>query len=116
MTEYIERDKRMDIDTLQNWFIDSIDETTSPCSTVEHLKELLNDFIVIPIETPTADVRPERHGEWFFEAPNAIGHFPVKCSCCGTKIATTADPCSWKDEPNHIYCGNCGAKMDGKDV
>ncbi|MDE7195048.1 MAG: hypothetical protein K2O14_13955 [Oscillospiraceae bacterium] len=104
MAEYIERDKRMDIDTLQNWFIDSIDETTSPCWTVEHLKELLDDFIVIPRETPTADVRPERHGRWIEDEKYGI----VICSECGEEHA-------WEDY-RASYCEDCGAKMDGKDV
>lgn len=60
MAEYIDRSEEMDIDTLQNWYIDSINNTVPPCWTVEHLEELLKDFIVIPRETPVADVRPER--------------------------------------------------------
>lgn len=62
-------------------------------------------------DIPAADVRPERHGEWIFEAPNAIGFLPVRCSNCGIKIATTASPRDWINEPDHVYCGACGAKM-----
>lgn len=67
-------------------------------------------------DAPSVDVAPIRHGEWIFEAPNAIGFFPVKCSKCGIKIATTGDPCDWVNEPDHLYCGSCGAKMDGKET
>lgn len=44
---------------------------------------------------PTADVRPERHGEWF----------GTVCSACGESISFYYD-CD--------YCPCCGAKMDGK--
>lgn len=48
-------------------------------------------------EIPAADVRPERHGEWF----------GTVCSACGGST-------SWYYDCD--FCPNCGAKMDGKDV
>ncbi|MCM1055620.1 MAG: hypothetical protein NC394_08880 [Bacteroides sp.] len=67
-------------------------------------------------ECPSEDVRPEKHGKW---SDTMIGvedeisrfgdhsfkdfHFGFKCSVCGAVLNKTK------------YCGNCGAKMDGKD-
>ena len=54
--EYIERENAYDYETLEDWFINSVSNTDSPIWTKEHLKELINDFYVIPKDTPTADV------------------------------------------------------------
>ncbi|MCM1167225.1 MAG: hypothetical protein NC401_14555, partial [Ruminococcus sp.] len=92
-------------------YISSIDETRPPVWTEEHIEELLGDFLVIPKDTPTADVRPVVHGKWSdkmvtYRAPGDIPehgdfHFGYKCSACGAILNKTR------------YCGNCGAKMDG---
>lgn len=103
MAEYIERDKGMDIGTLEDWYINSIDTTVPPIWTIEHLEELLEDFIVIPKETPAADVRPERHGRW--EIDTNGGFRFVKCSECGKH------PRSNLEEP---FCPWCGAVMNEK--
>ena len=54
--EYIERENAYDYGTLEDWFINSVSDTDKPIWTKEHLKELINDFYVIPKDTPTADV------------------------------------------------------------
>lgn len=61
---------------------------------------------------PTADVRPERHGNWVKES-KMMGAFQRNlciCNICGC----------WYDEDGceeaFKYCPKCGAKMDGKDV
>lgn len=113
MAEYIERDEGMDIGTLEDWYINSIDITVPPIWTIEHLEELLEDFIVIPKETPSADVRPERHGRWvsWEEAGNFIpSPDRYECSIChdaAERLCNGFDLLS-------SYCPNCGAKMDGK--
>ncbi len=65
------------------------------------------DWIVSFIEgQATADVQEVKHGKW-----KVWGMFDdlVKCSCCG-----------YQDTRNHViyenlmYCGRCGAKMDGE--
>lgn len=38
----------VDLSYLEDWYINSIDETKEPVWTIEHLEELLNDFILIP--------------------------------------------------------------------
>lgn len=53
----------------------------------------IKDYIDV---APAADVRPERHGEWF----------GTVCTACGTSVSFYYD-CN--------YCPNCGAKMDRKD-
>ena len=54
----------------------------------------------------TADVVEVRHGEWvdtgILELDTIYGGW--KCSVCGDIVCGS--------KPN--YCGNCGAKMDGK--
>lgn len=56
--EYIEREAAYDMQTLYDWYISSVSEKDKPAWTVEHLKELLNDFYIIPKDTPTTNVIP----------------------------------------------------------
>ena len=55
MAEYIDIDKSYDTATLEDWYINSVTDD-APIWTEEHLEELLNDFYVIPKDTPAADV------------------------------------------------------------
>ena len=110
MAEYIEREK-IYADISRLLICKSTADLTN-CedgwtSAISKAMDVIKDVLA-------ADVRPERHGEWIFDKPNAIGYFPVKCSSkCGFKIAITGCPCDWINEPDHVYCGACGAKMDG---
>lgn len=61
----------------------------------------------------TSDTQEMKHGKWIYGTPNAIGFFPVQCSCCGIEIATTESPTEWRNNPYHSCCGACGAKMNG---
>ncbi len=65
-------------------------------------------------DEPAADVRPERHGEWEFGKFDGIG-YPVWCTACGIRFGRVTSPAAWLEYPEHQYCGNCGAKMDGKE-
>ena len=56
---YLSKDAAYDYATLSCWYQSSIDETHPPIWTDEHLDELLNDFYVIPNDTPVADVAPK---------------------------------------------------------
>lgn len=106
MAEYIERE------TL-------ISELSASCMPIDDREisglfdcdESIRDIIDA---IPAADVRPERHGYWsdkMIAVPqkNKVGYheddyaFGFQCSECGEILNKTA------------YCGNCGAKMDGKD-
>ena len=42
--------KRNELDEgyLSDWYISSVDETVNPVWTENHIKELVNDFVVIP--------------------------------------------------------------------
>lgn len=52
---------------------------------------------------PAADVEPVRHGSW------EVGYFHDRvCSCC-------THPDNDLDDYPHLYCPNCGAKMDKTD-
>lgn len=56
--EYISLDTAYNIDALEDWYISSVSQDNAPVWTEEHLEELLNDFYVIPKDTPTVDVVP----------------------------------------------------------
>lgn len=56
---YLSTDEAYEYNDLACWYQNSIDETQPPIWTDEHLEELLNDFYIIPKETPTADVVPK---------------------------------------------------------
>lgn len=105
MAEYIDKNESVDESYLQNWYIDSVDEAGTPHWTEEHIEELVKDFIVIPIETPSADVEPVKHGRWINE------NFYTRCSACGNM--TIYDKYSREVESD--YCPNCGAKMEGEE-
>ena len=59
--EYIDLETAYDMDTLEDWYINSVSDNGTPVWTEEHLEELLNDFYVIPKDTPAADVVPVVH-------------------------------------------------------
>lgn len=94
--EYIEREAAYDMDTLYDWYVSSVSENDNPVWTEEHLEELLNDFYVIPKDTPAAAVEPVKHGHWV----NHKHTEAVICSECKRVFI---------DETN--YCPNCGASM-----
>ena len=104
MDEYISKQDAVDAGYLSDWYIASVGNE-SPVWTDEHIDELLNDFIVIPKDTPAADVQPVKHGCWIWDsnAPHRE-HGAYKCSNCG---------CHSDFEEN--YCYDCGARMDLKD-
>ena len=87
MAEYIERDA----------LFDTLNKAGVPTDPT------VNYFIM---NAPTADVVEVRHGEWvdtgILELDTIYGGW--KCSVCGDIVCGS--------KPN--YCGNCGAKMDGK--
>ncbi len=103
MAEYIDKSAEVYSGYLTDWYINSVAEyddekLNEPRWTEKHIEELTNDFIVIPKDTPTADVAPVVHGRWVY------GEFDIPhCSECGNDVM-----------PNMIspYCPNCGAKMD----
>lgn len=60
MADFINLDAAYDIDSLTCWYISSVG-AESPVWTDKHIEELLNDFYVIPKNTPAADVVPVVH-------------------------------------------------------
>ena len=109
--EYIDLETAYDMDTLEDWYINSVSDNDTPVWTEEHLEELLNDFYVIPKDTPAADVTPVRHGHWVSEYD--CGYMTPHCSECG-ETALTKEETSY-DYVYSSYCPHCGAKMDGGD-
>ena len=105
--EYIDLETVYDMDTLEDWYINSVSDNDTPVWTEEHLEELLNDFYVIPKDTPAADVAPVRHGHWVSEYD--CGYMTPHCSECG-KTALTKEETSY-DYVYSNYCPRCGAKL-----
>ena len=60
MADFINLDTAYDSDSLTVWYISSVGSET-PVWTDKHIEELLNDFYVIPKDTPAADVVPVVH-------------------------------------------------------
>lgn len=50
---------------------------------------------------PTVNTAPLKHGRW-----KDNGNGTVSCSCCATWFQK-------EREPYMLYCGYCGARMDG---
>ena len=108
MADFINLDAAYDSDTLTDWYISSVG-SEPPVWTDEHIEELLNDFYVIPKDTPKADVEPVKHGHWvgyetksYKNSENGIAKKYYRCSSCRCFNAIRSN-----------YCPKCGAKMDG---
>ena len=110
MSEYLDKSEAVGEGYLQDWYISSVSEDDEPVWTEAHIEELANDFIVIPKDTPAADVTPVVHGHWTLERDPDDGNKPVcyHCSVCDSDGCHTSIRIAYK------YCPNCGAKMDGR--
>lgn len=105
---YVDIDKAVGLGYLSDWYQSSIDDTFAPIWTDEHLMELLNDFLVIPNDTPTADVKEVKRGRWIGEA--------LECSVCKRNISEIYDADSYMSsgiEDELTFCPFCGADMRG---
>ena len=98
MAKFVNLEAAYDQGTLTDWYISSVG-SEPPVWTDEHIEELLNDFYVIPKDTPAADVAPVVHGHWIICSD---GYYPY-CSVC---------KCEPKGREMTKFCPNCGAKMD----
>lgn len=63
MSEYIDKNEAVGEGYLADWYIHSVAEyddekLNEPRWTEKHIEELTQDFIVIPKDTPVADVAP----------------------------------------------------------
>lgn len=100
MAEYVSKEAAYDYGTLFDWYISSVSEDDTPVWTDEHIEELLKDFLVIPKDTPKADVEPVKHGHWIVIE---TGFDEIsECSLCG--YAT--------NKYGLNFCPDCGSKMD----
>lgn len=105
--KYLDSDTAYNAGTLSDWYISSVDDS-DPIWTDAHIDELVNDFYVIPKDTPTVDVAPVVHGYWFYHY-NGFNYIGI-CSNCGKQTAF----CKTLDGAPHGYphCPYCTAKMD----
>lgn len=58
MSEYLDKSEAVGEGYLQDWYISSVVGDVEPVWTEAHIEELAKDFIVIPKDTPAADVAP----------------------------------------------------------
>lgn len=95
MKEYIEREALMCVTEKSRRDNPHRDPNVKRIHDHEH-----RHFLGLVENQPTADVVEVRHGEWI----NGVTGYT--CSVCD------------KQEPTKrfLYCPNCGAKMDGKEV
>lgn len=111
MSEYISREAAVDAGYLSDWYISSVGDEP-PVWTDEHINELLNDFLVVPKDTPAADVQPVKHGRWiwmkYYRDCEGNLYSQYKCSCCDFGVGGV-----YSIEDLTHFCGNCGARMDG---
>lgn len=104
MAEYLSKEAAVGNGYLSDWYISSV-SSESPVWTDEHIDELLNDFIVIPKDTPAADAQSMIHSRWI---PMGDGTYNAYCENCGQERGSK----SW-NRNDFRYCFGCGAKMDG---
>lgn len=100
--KYLDSDTAYNAGTLSDWYISSVDDS-DPIWTDAHIDELVNDFYVIPKDTPVVDVAPVVHGHWKYEQDEGHSIYTGECSVCGYR--RRIDP----------FCGRCGAKMDERE-
>ena len=110
--EYIDLETAYNMDTLEDWYINSVSDNDTPVWTEEHLEELLNDTIRYfekrINKLDNYDVEPVRHGHWIEEYD--CGYITPHCSECG-ETALTKEETSY-DYVYSSYCPRCGAKLD----
>ncbi len=106
MAEYLEREKLLEILRYRGTqYAPKPFEGGFVSGWHEAIDEIESDVEDIP----AADVHPERHGRWsndmvsYMDDFNGDMHIGFQCSKCKAILNKTK------------YCGNCGAKMDGKD-
>lgn len=114
MAEYIEREEVLELMRSVSRDIEDVPENAFPKDYADGWEDGLETAADKVESLSAADVRPERHGRWSDKMIavkiNDIGshdddyRFGFRCSECGVVLNKTK------------YCGNCGAKMDGKDI
>lgn len=106
MSEYIDKSEAVGEGYLQDWYISSVLGDDEPVWTDAHIEELAKDFIVIPKDTPAADVAPVVHAHWKVRFDNPYRRRRCYCSNCKKHSGIGGNS---QEKP---YCPNCGAKMD----
>lgn len=101
MSEYIDRDKAIDL----FYSVDPENDGSDECTIVLESQNYTSSEIEYLLSClPAADVAPVVHGRWKYTSSSCSMFTGVyKCSCCGVE-----------DENGECYnfCPNCGAKMD----
>ena len=66
-------------------------------------------------DTPTADVVEVKHGEWIYHECVSSYDGTISGHSCSVCKAFVHEETFDNDTFYKKYCGNCGARMDGKD-
>ena len=114
MAEYISKQAAVDAGYLSDWYISSVGDEP-PAWTDAHIDELLNDFIVIPKGTSTADVQPVKHGRWVQYNRNGEETYIECTNCCVPSRPRHLQMVTRSGEGLPDYCPNCGTRMDLND-
>lgn len=136
MAEYIEREEVLKLMRIVSRDIEDVPENAFPKNYADGWEDGLETAADKVENIPSADVRPERHGHVVWRERHSGGFRTVKClyefpdiikenNIACKHIAKFDDRCTIK-EPycsecgkrlgDFInFCGNCGAKMDGKE-
>ena len=78
--------------------------------------DAISEAMSIVEKAPTADVRPERHGEWKGYTTSAFHGFDDFGEPIYRDVNVwVCSECNRRSVVKERFCPNCGAKMDGKD-
>lgn len=94
-------DNAVDLGFLQEWYQDSVSATDEPVWTDEHLRELTDDFILIPKDALTTGAEHIRYGRW-------TGGIYPRCTACGEVSDYHCDGTHKRSK----CCPNCGVRME----
>lgn len=112
MDEYINKHDAVDAGYLSDWYIASVGDE-SPVWTDEHIDELLNDFIVIPKDTPVANVQEKRYCKMIPLDPDCREYTDIFiCTNCHQHIHLGF----YRKEYSGSYCLECGAEVKDGDT
>ena len=110
MTEYIDR---AEVIKYIEKKLDKLTDVPEMGARIAAMESAYNSTLNYIMQVPAADVEPVKRGYWIVrtkpKTPLSQAYIRIEktfeCSCCGAVHRRRMN-----------YCGECGAKMDGKEV